>query len=321
MTIKEIRSHIENIIDPARGKTLKELNAIKHIGINDEKDIVILLVEVVKKGTEASDILKRELAKAIKIDLGFSGIKIEFEESKEASLIAGKDTKFILICGSKGGVGKSTVTINLAYALKNIGKKVGIIDADVYGASIAKMLFMEDKSPAVDTINKIIPYDKDGIQVISTDFFSQKESPLLWRGNMLSTMVNNFLYQVSWAKDLDVILIDCPSGTGDVMMDLGTLLPSAIALVVTEEDMISSLNTLKTIKGLYELKQKVMGIVINKYTGNDYASMYLGSKASELEVLATIPYYNNKDNIYLVSKDSKAYGSYEDLANLVSIQE
>lgn len=314
MTTKEIRLKIENVIDPSRGKTLKELKAIKHIGINDEKDIVILLIEVGKRG-EAETYLKRELATIIKLDLGFSGIKIQFEENKQVSNIAGSKTEFIMISSAKGGVGKSTVTINLAYALKKLGKKVGIIDADIYCASIAKMLVMEEASPAVDTMNKIIPYKKDDIEVISTDFFSESESPLLWRGSMLTSMINNFLYQVSWSKDLDYLLIDCPSGTGDAIMDLGNYLPDAKVLLVTEGDMISALNTLKTAKAHEQMKQEIIGIVINKYTDNDYAELYLTNKLNK-EILAKIPYQKN-NNDYLF-KD-KAKSVLDDLATMISI--
>ncbi len=319
MTIKEIREAIENITDLSRGKTLKELKAIKHIGINEEKDLVILLIEVGRKGTEAESILKRELAKVIKLDLGFSGVKFDIEECKEASLIAGKNTKFILISGLKGGVGKSTVAINLAYALNRLGKHVGIMDADIYGATIPEMLFMDDASPSVDTINKIIPFNKDGIQIISTYFFSQKESPMLWKGNMLTSMINNFLFQVSWRKDLDYLIIDMPSGTGDVTMDIATLLPDAKAIVVSEEDMISSVNALKTIKAHEEQKQKVLGYIINKYTGNEYASMFLKNK-TEYDELAKLD-YNKEDNTYIFKEDSKNAKALDDLAALLIIEE
>ena len=275
MTTNEIKEKIEHVIDPSRGMTLKELKAIKHIGINTEKDSVVLIIELGKIRSQAEDTVKRELAKIIKLDLGFTGIKIQFEENKATSSISNKDTKFILISSAKGGTGKSTICINLAYALKNTGKNVGIIDADIYSASIRNMLFMPKAEINVNSMNKILPFNKDGIEVISTDFFSEEESPLLWRGSMLASMLNNFLYQVAWNKKLDYILIDCPNGTGDIILELGSFLPNAQVILVSEEDLISGINVLKAAKTHQILHQDILGLVINKYTGNDYAEIVL----------------------------------------------
>ena len=101
MTVEEIRSYIELIIDPSRGRSLKELDAIKYIGINEEKDSIVLIVEIGKRGGQAEEFLKRELARVVKIGLGFSGIKIQLEECKDNNYIAGKNTKYFLISSSK----------------------------------------------------------------------------------------------------------------------------------------------------------------------------------------------------------------------------
>lgn len=320
MTIEEIKQHIENVIDTSRGKTLKELNAIKHVGINTEKDSVVLIIEVGKLKSQAEDQLKRELAKIIKLDLGFSGIKIQFEENKAIANISNKETNFILISSGKGGVGKSSVTINLAYALTRLGKKVGIIDADIYCASIARMLYVEDQTVVVDSTNKIVPAVKDNIEFISTDFFSEKEAPLTWRGAMLASMINNFLYQVAWSKDLNYILIDCPNGTGDIMLDLGNFLPNAKVLLVSEEDIASAYQVIKMGKAHRLMKQDILGVVINKYTGNEFADIFLSNKL-ETEVLAKIPYIPHYDNQYVFKESTEAYECYNDLAILLNAQD
>ncbi len=320
MTTEEIKNELGKIYDDARGATLSELNAIKHIGINDEKDIVLLLVEILKKGTKNEDSIKRQLAKKVKIDMGYSGIKIQFEEVKDTTLVAGKNTKFIFVCGAKGGVGKSTITINLAYALKDLGKKVGIIDSDVYGASIAKMMDVKDEPLNVDSLNKIIPFKKDGIQVISTDFFSEDEAPLLWRGSMLTSMVNNYIYQVAWSKELDFILVDLPTGTGDTLMDLAQYIPTAKCLIVSEEDKVSTVGAIKTYKSLKELNLRTIGFVLNKASGNNYAKEYLNEKCIDTEILASIPYNKFDFNDYLF-KDRETKQILDDLATIVSIVE
>ncbi len=319
MTIEDIRAKIENIVDPSRSKTLKELNAIKHIGINTEKDSVVLIVEIGKLRSQAEDTVKRELAKIIKLDLGFTGIKIQFEEKKAISNIANDQTNFILISSAKGGVGKTSACINLAYALTRLGKKVGIIDADIYCASVNRMLYIDDSTVVVNGENKIIPALKDNIEIISTDFFSEKESPLVWRGSMLASMINNFLYQVAWSKDLNYILIDCPSGTGDIILDLGKFLPDAKVLLVSEEDIASAYQVLKAGKTHQLLKQDILGVIINKYTGNEFADIFLTNKL-ETEVLAKVPYVAHFDNQYIFKEGTEAYEAYNDLAILLNAQ-
>ena len=316
MTVSEVREKLEEIYDDYRNGTLKELNAIKHVGINEEKDTVVLIVEVSEKGSKAEEELRRKLAKVVKIDLGFSGIRIQFEESKTVAKIAGKSTKFIFIAGLKGGVGKSTITINLAYALKNLDKRVGIIDADVYNASIAKMLEMKDENLNVDEHNKIIPFHHKGIEIISTDFFSEAEEPLMWRGSMLSSMVNNYIFQVAWNKNTDYILVDLPSDTGDILMDIATYIPDASVIIVSEDDRLSAYQTLKTYKAIKELNLNVIGIVINKYQNNN-ASKYLLDKCKDIEILATIPYSKPNNNYEFENENIK--NIFNDLATIIDI--
>lgn len=319
MTINEIREKIENIVDPSRGKSLKDLKAIKHIGINDEKNTVVLIVEIGKLRSEAETKVKRELAKIIKLDLGFTGIKVQFEENKSISNISNKDTRFIIVSSGKGGTGKSSVCINLAYALQRSGKKVAIIDADVHCASVAKMLFLNSTSVQVDANNKILPYVKDGIEIISTDFFSEEETPLMWRGTMLSSMISNFLYQVAWSKDLNYVLIDAPSGTGDILLDLGKCLPEAEVLLVSDEDIISAHQVLKAGKTHQILKQNILGVIINKYTGNEFADLFLSHKLNT-ETLSKIPLVSFFDNQYLFKEGTEAYACFEDLAIILNSQ-
>ncbi|HEY8445345.1 MAG TPA: P-loop NTPase, partial [Bacilli bacterium] len=213
MTIEQIREKIENLVDESQNKTLKDLKAIKHIGINDETNVVVLIIAIGELGGDVEKHLRHQLAKIIKLDLGFKGIKIQFEETKKAPI---KNAKYIIIASGKGGVGKSYITANLAYALRRQNKKVGIIDCDVYGASIPQLLEIPISEPLVNNNNLIIPFTKYGIEVISTAFFAQPEKPVIWRGSMLKSMVQSFFTQVNWSRELEFILIDVPTGTGDV---------------------------------------------------------------------------------------------------------
>src|SRR5699024_11457062 len=126
--------------------------------------------------------------------------------------------------------GKSTVTVNLAMSLKRLGKKVGIIDADIYGFSVPDMMGIENR-PAVRG-ETIIPVERFGVKVISMGFFVEDNSPISWRGPMLGKMLNRFLKEVEWG-DLDYLLVALPPGTGDIAMGVQELLPTGKEIIVT----------------------------------------------------------------------------------------
>src|SRR5699024_5679971 len=127
--------------------------------------------------------------------------------------------------------GKSTVTVNLAVSLMRLGKKVGIIDADIYGFSVPDMMGAEER-PVVRG-EKIFPPERFGIKLISMGFFVEDNSPVIWRGPMLGKMLKNFFHEVEWGDDLDYLLLDLPPGTGDIAMDVHDLLPSCHEIIVT----------------------------------------------------------------------------------------
>jgi ATP-binding protein involved in chromosome partitioning len=137
---------------------------------------------------------------------------------------------FIAIASGKGGVGKSTVTVNLAVALARLGKKVGIIDADIYGFSVPDMMGIETRPQMVD--NRIIPVERFGVKVMSMGFFVEDNAPIIWRGPMLGKMLRNFFAEVEWGE-LDYLLLDLPPGTGDVALDVHQMIPQSKEIIVT----------------------------------------------------------------------------------------
>ena len=240
MTTKEIRKHIEMLIDESTGQTLQETNAIKHIGIDPEKNVVVLIIAVGRTGGEQEKKLRRELARIIKINLGFAGVKLQIEEKRKIESIVNRNVKFIIISSGKGGVGKSTVAANLAYALTRLGKKVALVDADIYGSSIPKILEMQHRYPNASEDGKILPFEAYGMEIISTEFFAEIGKPIIWRGAMLNSMMNNFFYEVKWNKNIDYMIIDSPPGTGDIALDLRTIIPTADVLIVTTPHLAAS---------------------------------------------------------------------------------
>ncbi|EAF1854549.1 ATP-binding protein [Listeria monocytogenes] len=151
-------------------------------------------------------------------------------QARDTMLSETSETKFLAIASGKGGVGKSTVSANLAVALAKQGKKVGLLDADIYGFSIPVLLGTTE-SPRKEN-GQIIPVETQGIQMISMDFFVEPGEPVIWRGPMLGKMIKMFLEEVRWGK-LDYLLIDLPPGTGDVALDIHTLIPKCNELIVT----------------------------------------------------------------------------------------
>jgi ATP-binding protein involved in chromosome partitioning len=260
MTYDELRSRIELIVDPGFNKTFKEVNGIKKlvVGPTGVAELEIYL----KDKTKHEQQMKIQIIKLVKIELGFPGIKIDFFESEYVP-VGEKVIKYLAIASGKGGVGKSSVTANLAAALIRQGKKVGIIDADVYGASIPYILEVDVKPLSSTEDEKMIPLQKDGIEVISTEFFMPPDKPLMWRGPMLGKMLVHFFNGVKWQDQIDLILIDLPPGTGDVALDVKTYVPKSKILVVTTPHVNAASVAVKAGLGAQHIGHDVIGVVEN----------------------------------------------------------
>lgn len=328
MNTQEIRKHIDMLVDESTGQTLLETNAIKHIGVDPDKNIVILLLAIGRTGGDAEKNLRRELAKIIKIDLGFAGIKLEIEEKRKIDSIVNRNVKFIIISSGKGGVGKSTVAANLAYALTKLGKKVALVDADIYGSSIPKILEMEHHYPKTSEDGKIMPFEAYGIEVISTEFFAEIGKPIIWRGAMLNSMMNNFFYEVKWNKDIDYMIIDSPPGTGDIALDLRTIIPTADALIVTTPHLAASHVAIKAGYAAKQLGHNIIGVIENmSYYLNpvnkqkDFIFGIGGGAAVaeklDTEVICQIPINQPLHHLGLYEDDEEIGKIYNDLAQLV----
>lgn len=321
MNTLDIRKQIENLTDESRYDTLKNLNAIKHIGIDEEKNVVLLLIEIGIMGGEAESHLKRQLAKVIKLDLHFNGIKISFQEVRNFQNSFNKETQFIMIASGKGGVGKSTITCNLGYALTKLGKKVGIIDADIYGASVPKYLEVPCLNPKTNNKNKILPFLSFGMEFISAEFFADEGQPIVWRGSVLKNMINNFFYQVAWSKDLDYVLIDLPSGSMDAILDISKVIPNAKCLIATTPEKTASFISAKLGTALKDMHHPIIGIVENMCNENIFGKgggEYISEKIDS-EVLVQLNLEKPKYHQCLYEDNENNGIIYKDLANIISI--
>ena len=167
----------------------------------------------------------------------------------------------IAVGSGKGGVGKTTVAVNLALALAKSGKKVGILDADVYGPNVPMMLGATEQ-PRIVAENRIEPIERYGVKVISVGLISPGDKPLIWRGPMLHQMVRQFIQQVQWGE-LDHLVVDLPPGTGDVVISLVQTVPITGAVIVTTPSDVSLQDARKAIGMFRQVKVEVLGLVEN----------------------------------------------------------
>lgn len=168
----------------------------------------------------------------------------------------------IAVASGKGGVGKSTVSVNLALALSKIGKRVGLLDSDIYGPSQHIMLGLTDHTPEIDENRKITPIEKFGIKMMSFGFFVKPEEAVVWRGPMIANMIKQFIDDVKWGE-LDILVVDMPPGTGDAQLTLTQLLPLSGAVIVSTPQDVALADAVKGINMFQKVNVPVLGVVEN----------------------------------------------------------
>ncbi|MCG3085483.1 Mrp/NBP35 family ATP-binding protein [Anoxybacillus sp. LAT_35] len=229
LTEKQVVELLETIYDPFLKKTFKETGAIQEVKINKEKGLVSVKIALAKTGTAEQLQVQQTVVQRLK-DAGASSVGLRFAQLPFEEERTTNEPVYLAIASGKGGVGKSTVSVNLAVSLARLGKKVGLIDADIYGFSVPDMMGITER-PVVRG-EKIIPVERFGVKVISMGFFVEDNSPVIWRGPMLGKMLKNFFDEVEWGE-LDYLLLDLPPGTGDVALDVHTMLPTSKEIIVT----------------------------------------------------------------------------------------
>jgi len=179
---------------------------------------------------------------------------------KHALLHPESGVAFIAVASGKGGVGKSTVTVNLAAALARQGKRVGLIDADIYGFSVPDMMGIEERPEQVG--QKIVPVERYGVKVISMGFFVEDNSPIVWRGPMLGKMLRNFFAEIEWGE-LDYLLLDLPPGTGDIALDVHQMIPQSKEIIVTTPHATAAFVAARAGAMAIKTNHEIIGVVEN----------------------------------------------------------
>ncbi|MGA9380570.1 MAG: iron-sulfur cluster carrier protein ApbC [Phormidium sp.] len=265
-TILEVLRPVE---DPELRKSLVELNMIRNVKV-DAGNVSFTLV-LTTPACPLREFIVEDCQKAVKKLPGVTDVKVEVtaETPQQKSLpdrtgIAGVKN-ILAVSSGKGGVGKSTVAVNVAVALAQAGAKVGIIDADIYGPNVPTMLGLTEAKVAVRQTPQgeiLEPAFNHGVKMVSMGFLIDKDQPVIWRGPMLNGIIRQFLYQVEWGE-LDYLIVDMPPGTGDAQLTLVQAVPMAGAVIVTTPQNVALLDSRKGLKMFQQMGVPVLGIVEN----------------------------------------------------------
>lgn len=269
LTTASVLEVLRPVQDPELRKSLVELNMIRNVQIQAGR--VAFTLVLTTPACPLREFIVEDCKKAVNTLAGVESIDIEVtaETPQQKSLpdrtgIAGVKN-IIAVSSGKGGVGKSTVSVNLAVSLAQSGAKVGMIDADIYGPNVPTMLGLEK---AIIEVRKeaqgdvLEPAANHGVKMVSMGFLIDRDQPVIWRGPMLNGIIRQFLYQVDWGE-LDYLVIDLPPGTGDAQLTLAQAVPMAGVVIVSTPQDVAILDARKGLKMFQQLGVPVLGVVEN----------------------------------------------------------
>jgi ATP-binding protein involved in chromosome partitioning len=276
-TREQITEALKAVIDPELRKDIVELEMVRAIDIKDA-GVVDVTVSLTTPGCPIKSHFQTAVVKSVSAVEGVTHVNVGFDvltDQEKAGLqrklgrpgglpegALAQVSNVICVGSGKGGVGKSSLTVNLAAALVADGKKVGVLDADVWGYSIPRMLGLGGQRPKVSGERKILPLEAHGIKVMSIGFFIGEDEAVVWRGPMLHKALTQFLEDVAWGE-LDFLLIDLPPGTGDVSMTLAQLLPMAKFLLVTTPQPVAQKVARRSAEMAHKVNLEIAGVIEN----------------------------------------------------------
>lgn len=261
-----VRSALSRVMDPELGKDLVTLNMVRNIAVSGGEvslDLVLTTPACPKKAE-----MQASVEEAVRSVPGVSSVEVRVS----ADVQAAKDPmegrrpvegvrNILAVASGKGGVGKSTISANVAVALHRAGARVGLLDADIYGPSVPTLLNL--KGHQLQGKNGLIlPADADGIKVVSIGFMLEEDSPVIWRGPMLMKALEQFLHGTKWGE-LDYLIIDLPPGTGDVQLSLVQMTPVAGAIVVTTPQDLALIDVKKAVRMFEKVGVPILGVIEN----------------------------------------------------------
>ena len=298
----EILKALSTIIDPDLHKDIVSLGFVKDVSI--EGGHVSFSIELTTPACPVKDQFRKQAEEAVGALAGVEKVSVNMT-SKVAAAKQGKHgipgvANIVAVASGKGGVGKSTTAVNLAVAMASTGARVGLLDADIYGPSIPRMMGLAGQNPMVNSQSKkIYPLENHGVKTISIGYFVEEKQAMIWRGPMVAGALNQLLNDVEWG-DLDYLFVDMPPGTGDAQLTLTQKVPVTGAVLVTTPQDIALLDCRKGIEMFQQVNVPAIGIVENMsqficpHCGGASAIFAEGgadrlSKEFETDVLAHIP--------------------------------
>jgi ATP-binding protein involved in chromosome partitioning len=270
LDVATVLAALRPVQDPELRRSLVELNMIRNIVV--EADRVAFTLVLTTPACPLREMIVDECKAAIRqvAEIDRIDVEVTAETRQAPSLPDRQDVpgikNIIAVTSGKGGVGKTSVSVNMAVALAQTGAKVGLLDADIYGPNVPQMLGLQDQRLNVykeeDGTEHIQPLFNYGVEIISMAFLISRDQPVIWRGPMLNGVIRQFLYQVEWSE-LDYLVVDMPPGTGDAQLTLAQAVPIAGAVIVTTPQTVALLDARKSLHMFRQLGVPILGIVEN----------------------------------------------------------
>jgi ATP-binding protein involved in chromosome partitioning len=292
-TQEAVLAALATVQEPELGGNLVARKMIKELQIEGGR--VSVVVDLTTPACPFKEKLETDVVAALKQVPGVTDVHVDFTATVR-SLTGIPDkasvpgvSHILAVASGKGGVGKSTVAVNLAVALAQDGARVGLLDADIYGPSAPLMTGARGK-PGLTENKKIAPLEAHGIKIISVGYFVDDSQPLVWRGPMISSMLRQFLFEVDWGQ-LDYLVVDLPPGTGDIQLTLAQSIPLSGAVIVTTPQDVALADAIKGVEMFRKLNVAILGIIENMSyfvapdTGNRYDIFGHGGARSASERL------------------------------------
>src|SRR5262247_2008079 len=252
--------------DPDLRRDIVSLGFVKELAVDSGR--VAFTIELTTPACPVKDQMREQAAAAVRALPGVSDVtvtmtaKVRSVSAPETGRTPLPGVKNIIAVGAgKGGVGKTTVSVNLALALARCGSRVGILDGDIYGPNVPIMLGLSATQLTTDG-KQIMPAEKHGIQVVSMGFLTSDDAPVIWRGPMLHGAIQQFFREVAW-RDLDYLIVDMPPGTGDVALSLSQTVPVVGSIVVTTPQQVSLADSRRAVRMYQKLNIPTIGVVEN----------------------------------------------------------
>lgn len=264
VTKEQVLQALRKVQDPELGKDVVSLNMIRDVEV--QGDTVRFRLVLTTPACPLSADIEANARQAVEALPGVKAVEVKMDaevpqDGRSRGIVRLPIRNAIAVGSGKGGVGKSTVAVNLAVALAQAGARVGLIDADIYGPNVPTMMGVH-RLPPMREANKIEPAKAYGVKVISIGFMVKPDQPLIWRGPMLHSAIKQFLNDVNWGE-LDYLVVDLPPGTGDAPLSLAQTLPLSGAVVVTTPQQVSLDDARRALRMFRQLNVPVLGVIEN----------------------------------------------------------